>query len=69
MIRKQYLSNIVIRVADIVGHGSIHNVKLLTGLRNRSFDIFSVEWYIICRSTDLSICRTTNMDLIIMKKA
>ena len=41
-------------------------VSLWSNLRNRPFDIFSVEWHIICSSADLPICRTTNMDLVIM---
>ena len=35
---------------------------LYAGPRNRPFDIFSVEWHIICHLTDFPICRTINMD-------
>ena len=38
----------------------LNSFWLLSGLRNRPFDIFSVEWHL----TDLPMM---NMDLIIMK--
>ena len=48
-----------------VGPDYTLGVRLLSGLGNRPFDIVAVERYI---RQIISICRTTNRDLIIMKK-
>ena len=35
----------------------------VSGPRNGPFDIFSVEWHIICHSTDLHVCCRTTANL------